>query len=152
MERRSAVKIAALATLAALLLGAEPSARADESLVLFVSADSVVSRLEMIEVRELFLGLTVIRNDRKLRALDNYSDSRVHEVFLQNVIAMPESAYARRLLLITLQQGGRRPGVYNSLAALLNAVALDPTAVSIAWAKDVANDRRFKILRVLWRD
>ena len=146
------MKIAVIATLAALLLGAEPSARADESLVLFVSAESPVSRLEIIEVRELFLGLTVIRNDRMLRAFDNYSDSRVHEVFLQNVIAMPESAYVRRLLLITLQQGGRRPGVYNSKTELLNAVAADPSAVSIAWATDVASDRRFKILRVLWRD
>jgi hypothetical protein len=146
------VKIAVIATLAALILGAGPSARADESLVLFVSAESPVARLETIEVRELFLGLTVIRNERTLRALDNYSDSRVHEVFLQNVIAMPESAYVRRLLLITLQQGGRRPGVYNSKTELLNAVAADPAAVSIAWAKDVANDRRFKILRVLWRD
>lgn len=146
------MKIAVIATLAALILCAGPSARADESLVLFVSADSPVTRLETIEVRELFLGLTVIRNDRTLRALDNYSDSRVHEAFLQNVIAMPESAYVRRLLLITLQQGGRRPAVYNSKTELLNAVAGDPAAVSIAWAKDVANDRRFKILRVLWRD
>ena len=146
------MRAAVIATLAALLLGAVPSARADESLVLFVSADSPVSRLEIIEVRELFLGLTVIRNDRSLRALDNYSDGRVHEVFLQNVIAMPESAYVRRLLLITLQQGGRRPTVYTSKAVLLAAVAADPAAVSIAWAKDVANDRRFKVLRVLWRD
>ena len=146
------MRIVVIATLATLLLGVEPPARADESLVLFVSADSPVTRLETIEVRELFLGLTVIRNDRTLRAFDNYSDSRVHEVFLQNVIAMPESAYVRRLLLITLQQGGRRPGVYNSKAELLNAVAADPSAVSIAWAKDVINDRRFKVLRVLWRD
>ena len=146
------MKLALLAMLAALLLSAEPAAGADESLVLFVSAESPVARLETIEVRELFLGLTVIRNDKTLRALDNYSDARVHEVFLQNVIAMPESAYVRRLLLITLQQGGRRPTVYTSKPDLLAAVAADPTAVSIAWAKDVANDRRFKVLRVLWRE
>lgn len=146
------MKFAAILTLAALLLGAVPSAQADESLVLFVSAESPVTRLEIIEVRELFLGLTVIRNDRTLRALDNYSDARVHEVFLQNVIAMPESSYVRRLLMITLQQGGRRPLVYSSKSDLLAAVAADPNAVSIAWAKDVANDRRFRVLRVLWRD
>lgn len=112
--------------------GAEPSARADESLVLFVSADSPVTRFETIEVRELFLCLTLIRGDRTLRALDTYSDSRVHEVFLQNVIAMPECTYVRRLLLIAPQQGGRRPVGYNSKTELLNAVARDPSAVSIA--------------------
>ncbi len=147
------MRMAFVAALAALLLGAVPPTRAaDESLVLFVSAGSPITRLEIIEVRKLFLGLTVIRSDLTLRALDNHSDGHLHEVFLQNVIAMPESAYNRRLLMLTLQQGARRPGIYTSTSELLAAVAADPSAVSVAWAKDVAGDRRVRVLRILWRD
>jgi len=45
-----------------------------------------------------------------------------------------------------------KPIAYQDIALLLKAVEADPTAVSYAWAKDVAHDSRIKILRVLWYD
>ena len=153
MERRPAVIRRLIIVAAALLLGAASSAsRAGETVVLIVSSASPVVHLETIEVRKLFLGLTVIRDELPLRALANQSDDRLHEVFLQNVIGMPEAAYERRLLMVALQQGARRPRVYTNTAELLNAVAVDPSAVSFARIEDVANDRRLRILRILWRD
>ena len=137
---------------ALLLLGAAPSRAAEHSMVLIVSADSPVNHLDAIEVRKLYLGLSVIRNGLPLRALDNRSDDKLHQAFLQNVVAMPEGVYERRLLSIMLQQGARRPQAFETASALLAAVAADPSAVSIAWATEVAQDRRIKVLRVLWRD
>ena len=138
---------------AALLLAPAASLRAAEQvMVLIVSAESPVTHLDVIDVRKLYLGLSVIRDDLPLRALENRSDDRLHEAFLQNVIAMPAGAYEKRLLLMTLQQGARRPRVYTSTAELIAAVAADPSAVTVAWSKDVAQDRRIKVLRVLWRD
>lgn len=131
---------------------APPAAVAEDRLVLIVSADSPVSRLEIIDVRKLFLGYVVMRGDLSLRAVANGSDERLHQAFLQNVIAMSTQAYEKRLLSMALQRGGRRPTVYSSTSALVAAVAADPAAVSIAWARDVLRDRRVKILRVLWRD
>lgn len=137
---------------ALLLLGAAPSVAADRSMVLIVSADSPVTHLDAIEVRKLYLGLSVIRAGLSLRALDNRSDDKLHQAFLQNVVAMPESVYERRLLSIMLQQGARRPQAFETATALLAAVAADPSAVSVAWATEVVQDRRIRVLRVLWRD
>ena len=153
MERRLAVKRVAALLCAALLLAPEAAPRAAEQvMVLIVSAESPVTHLDVIDVRKLYLGLSVIRDELPLRALENRSDDRLHEAFLQNVVAMPASAYERRLLLMTLQQGARRPRLYTSTSELLAAVASDPSAVTFAWANDVAQDRRIKVLRVLWRD
>jgi hypothetical protein len=131
---------------------ADPARTAEQTMVLIVSRDSPVAHLDVIDVRKLFLGLTVMSNGRQLRALDNRSDDKLRQAFLQNVIAMPERSYERRLLSITLQQGAHRPEAFEATPALLGAVAADPSAVSVAWATDVAQDHRIRVLRVLWRD
>ena len=137
---------------AATVRAADPPRGAEQTMVLIVGHDSPVTHLDVIEVRKLFLGLTVFNNGRQLRPLDNRSDDRLHQAFLQNVLAMPERAYERRLLSLALQQGAHRPEMFESTAALLNDLAGDPSAVSIAWATDVAQDTHIRVLRVLWRD
>jgi hypothetical protein len=166
VERRRAVTPAGVLVCTGLLLGsaslparaaeqprsAEQARPAEHVLVLIVGANSPVQHLDVIDVRKLFLGLTVSSSNLQLRALDNRSDDRLRQAFLQNVIAMSELAYERRLLAITLQQGARRPEVFKSAPDLLDAVAADPGAVSVAWIADVAHDHRIRVLRVLWRD
>ena len=65
-------------------------ASADETLVLIVSADSKVEQLDSLEVRKLFLGMTVIHNGDRLRPLRNESEPRLKDVFLQNVVSMTD--------------------------------------------------------------
>jgi hypothetical protein len=144
-------KHTATAVLLTLLAVALP-AWADDQLVLIVSADSKIEQLDSLEVRKLFLGLTVTHNGERLRPVLNEADARVKEVFLQNVVSMSDITYDRRLLRLALQQGRTQPNTYKDTALLLKAVATDPIAVSYAWAKDVAHDRDVKIIRVLWHD
>ncbi len=125
---------------------------AGETLMLIVSADSKVEQLDSLEVRKLFLGMTVVHNGDRLRPLLNEADSRLKEVFLQNIVSMTDMTYDRRILRLALQGGRSLPAVYTNTATLLNAVAADPTVVSYAWAKDVQHDKRIKMLRVLWHD
>ncbi len=144
-------RIAATAVLLALLMAGAP-ALADEQLVLIVSADSRIAQLDSVEVRKLFLGLTVTQNGTRLRPVLNEADARVKEIFLQNIVSMSDITYDRSLLRLTLIQGQRQPTAYQDVALLLQAVAADPSAVSYAWAKDAAHDPRIRILRVLWYD
>jgi hypothetical protein len=44
------------------------------------------------------------------------------------------------------------PKAYTNTSRLLAAVAADPTAVSVAWDWDVAQDKGIRVLRVLWHD
>ena len=144
-------RFAATAVLLTLLAAGTP-ALADEQLVLIVSADSKIAQLDSLEVRKLFLGLTVTQDGNRLRPVLNETDARVKEIFLQNVVSMSDITYDRSLLRLTLIQGQRQPTAYRDIALLLKAVAADPSAVSYAWAKDVARDSRLRILRVLWYD
>ena len=148
------MRLAAAYLLMVLLLpaGAAPTAPPTERLVLICSSDSPVEQLDSLEVRKLFLGMTVEHNGSRLRALLNEADPMVKEVFLQNVVAMTDTAYDRRLLRLALQRGALLPTVYTNTSQLLDAVAADPTAVSYAWYRDVAQNRKIKVLRVLWHD
>jgi hypothetical protein len=152
VERGNSVtKIAATAVLVTLLTATPPVWAADQ-LVLIVSADSKVQQLDSLEVRKLFLGLTVTQNGDRLRPVLDEADARVKEIFLQNIVSMSDTTYDRSLLRLALIQGQIKPIAYKDIALLLKAVEADPTAVSYAWAKDVAHESRIKILRVLWYD
>jgi hypothetical protein len=152
VERGNPVsKIAAAALLVALLTLSRPVSAADQ-LVLIVSADSKVEQLDSLEVRKLFLGLTVTYNGERLRPVLDEADVRVKEIFLQNIVSMSDTTYDRSLLRLALIQGQIKPIAYKDIALLLKAVEADPTAVSYAWAKDVAHESRIKVLRVLWYD
>jgi hypothetical protein len=144
-------RIAATAVFLA-LLSAGTEAFAGEQLVLIVSADSKIAQLDSHEVRKLFLGLTVTQNGNRLRPVLNETDARVKEIFLQNIVSMSDITYDRSVLRLTLIQGQRQPTAYKDLTALLQAVAAGPDAVSYVWAKEVAHDRRIRVLRVLWYD
>lgn len=144
-------RLAATAVLLALVVAAMP-AFGDEELVLIVSADSKIEQLDSLEVRKLFLGLTVTHDGHRLRPVLNEADARVSEIFLQNVVSMSDITYDRRLLRLALQQGRTQPTAFKDTALLIQAVGADPNAVSYAWAKDVAHDSRVRIVRVLWQD
>jgi hypothetical protein len=147
------VKSPAAKWLLALLLSvAALPACADDALVLIVGVDSKVDQLDSLQVRKLFLGMTVTHDGDRLRPLLNDADSRVRDIFLQNIVSMTDMTYDRRILRLALQGGRSLPAIYKDKVALINAVAADPTAVSYAWAKDVQHDRRIRILRVLWHD
>jgi hypothetical protein len=152
VERGNSVsKFTARAVLLTLLTAATP-ALAGEQLVLIVSAGSKIEQLDSLEVRKLFLGLTVTHDGNRLRPVLNEADDRVKEIFLQNIVSMSDSTYDRRLLRLSLIQGQTQPTAYKNITLLINSVAADPSAVSYAWAKDVAHEPRIRILRVLWYD
>jgi hypothetical protein len=152
VERGNSVnRIAATAVLVALLTLSRPVSAA-EQLVLIVSAASKIEQLDSLEVRKLFLGLTVTHNGDRLRPVLDEADARVKEIFLQNVVSMSDTTYDRSVLRLALIQGQIKPLAYKDIALLIKAVIADPTAVSYAWAKDVVHEPRIKILRVLWYD
>jgi hypothetical protein len=153
MERGVAVSRlrALLVALIACLAGISP-ARAEESVALIVSAQSPITHLDSLEVRKLFLGFSVILNGKPLHALRNSSEPRIKDIFFQNVVAMSESAYERRVLSFALQQGQTRPLEFTDRDVLIEAVSRDPAAVSFAFTSEVAGNPRIRVLRVLWHD
>jgi hypothetical protein len=133
------------------LLGATATIAADR-VVLIANVNNPVSEINTLEVQKLFLGLTVYAGGNPQHPIRNESDELLRQIFYQNVVSMSESNYQRRLLALTLQQGRTAPPVYRNSKELVSAVAADSAAISFAWAAEVANDPRIKILRVLGQE
>jgi len=128
-----------------------PAWAADERLMLVTGTQSPLTALNSLDVHKLFLGLTVIAHDRRLRPLRNESDELMRDVFFQNIVSMSESVYDRRMLALTMQQVGTVPVALPNTKAVFDALAADPDAVSYARADHAAKDPRIRALRVLWR-
>ena len=66
---------------------------------------ATLTQLDSLQVRKLFLGLTVTQNGNRLWPVLNETDARVKEIFLQNIVSMSDITYDRSLLRLTLIQG-----------------------------------------------
>jgi hypothetical protein len=140
------------ALLLALLFCTSLASASSQSVVLVVRADSPVADLESVAVRKLFLGVPVLVNGRPLHPIRNRSDARLDQIFLQEIAAMSQSAYDRQILIGVNRQGWLRPEEVDSQTRVLERLLSDPNAVSFMWQRDVANNPRIRVIRVLWSD
>ena len=141
-----------VALLVLLLGGALPVGARGDRVVLIVNATSPVVMLDAVDIKRLFLGIPVERGGVTLHALLNNSDAQLKNVFLQYVVSMSESAYQRRLLMLTLEQGRRMPTAYDDGGRLLAAVAANTGAVSYAWESAALRNPHVRVLRELWHE
>jgi hypothetical protein len=125
---------------------------AQRTVVLVVRADSVVTDLDSLAVHKLFLGFPVFVSGTPLHAVRNRSDEELEEIFLQQIVAMSESAYDRQVLVGLNRQGSIRPAEATTPERVLQDLYADPNAVSFMWLRDVAHNPRIRIIRVLWSD
>jgi hypothetical protein len=147
--RRALLRLAARLLLGLLMAG---GARAvpDERLVLVVGRGSRLERLGSLDLHKLYLGLSVVVEGVRLRAVRNLSDELMRQVFFQSIVSMSESVYDRRMLALTLQQGVSPPPALPTTRQVFDLLAQDPEVVSYAWAAEVEADPRVRVLRVLW--
>ena len=117
-----------------------------------VRADSSVTDLDSIAVRKLFLGLPVLINGKPLHPVRNRADQQLDEIFLQQIVAMSQSAYDRQVLIGLNRQGSIRPAEVTAQTRALEILYDDPSAVTFMWLRDVAHDPRVRVIRVLWSD
>ena len=82
---------------------------ADREVVLVAASTSPLHNLDSLELRKIYLGFIVKRDDKIVRALRNTGDKTLNSIFLQTVVAMSEKSYMRRLLFLPLRQGTPRP-------------------------------------------
>lgn len=152
MERGPILIMRRALLLLVLLFGAAFASADSQSVVLVVRADSGVVDLDPLTVRKLFLGVPVLVNASPLRAIRNRSDARLDEIFLQEIVAMSQSAYDRQILIGVNRQGWVRPQEVQTNSRALERVYADPNTVTFMWQHDVAHDAKIRVIRVLWTD
>lgn len=152
MERCAVLTMHRIPLLLVALLLALNAQAGSRQVVLVVNAEGPIAKLDSIEIRKVFLGLPVMRFARALHPIRNTSNSQLEQVFLQDIVAMSQSAYDRRVLGLVLRQGKPRPVELGSRDAVLAALYADRYAVSYVWLSDVVGNPRIRILRILWSD
>lgn len=152
--RLSVIRIRVLVIVVCIgVLSAAGPVYGEEALVLVAREDSSIGELNSLEIRKLYLGFNVRdRSDRQIYAITNLSDARLMKVFLQNVMAMTERAYNRRLLTLAVQSGRARPRQASSLEELHRYLTTNSMVVSCMWKKDVEKFGDLKVIKVLWAD
>lgn len=121
-------------------------------LVLVANSRSDVDTLTAAEIRKLFLGIPIERNQHSLVPLRNQTDPVLHEVFLQKVMFMSAPMYERTLLTRLLRTKGTRPHAYKTETELLQALQADANAVTYLWASQAESTPDLRIVVDLWRE
>ena len=152
MERGVLLNMRRALLLVLLMFSAAQACATARTLVLVTRADSDVTNLDSITVRKLFLGLPVLINGSPLHPLRNRSDAELDPIFLQQIVAMSQSAYERQILIGVNRQGWLRPVELNTSSRVLDMLYADPYAVTFMWLHEVAHNPRVRVIRVLWSD
>jgi hypothetical protein len=147
LNMRRAILILLLA-----LLTTQNLSAASNTLVLVVGADSKVPDLDSITIRKLFLGFPVLMDGSLVHPVRNRSDAAMDPIYLQEVVAMSQSAYERQILMGVNRQGWLRPAEVFSTSRALEILYSDPNAVTFMWLKDVVHDPKLRVVRILWSD
>lgn len=127
-------------------------AMAEHQMVLVAASSSPLHNVDSLELRKIYLGFTVMRDGHSVKGLLNTGDEDLNRIFYQNVVAMSEKSYMRRVVSLTLRKGNPRPAEYDKLDKLTDALSSDPYSVSYMWKVSAERSSNVKILRTLWEN
>ena len=153
MERRVSVRVrvAQFLIISALALTAATS-RADDAVVLVTDKNSTIESISSLDIRKIYLGISVTNDGKVIRALRRRDDERLNQIFLQSVIAMSQRSYERRLLSLVLKFGTPRPVEVDDRDELLELLARHSSSIAYMWKSEAESDSSVKIIRVLWQE
>lgn len=140
-----------LLLLVVLVLLAELAA-AEDSVVLVVGSDSPIEEISLLDIRKIYLGISVRLGGGTVRALRRDDDDQLNRIFMQSVIAMSERSYERRLLSLMLRFGTPRPEEIDSLDEVHRRLSQRPYSIAYMWKREAESDARVKVIRVLWQE
>jgi len=123
-----------------------------EQVVLVAGEKSPIENLSPLELRKVYFGIVVRFDNQIIRPFRNSSDSQLNQIFLQSVVAMTESSYERRLVLLTLKSGRPRPEKFTDQDGLVHALRECPYCISYMWRSDAERSIGIKVIKLLWQE
>jgi len=150
--RMKAAKLKVLLVCLCLICSSSIAQTTQRSLLLVCSENSTLESLSHAEVRKLFLGVPMTKDQVRLRPLLNTSDRLATDVFLQQIIFMSKREYERQLLSRVFRLGDPRPPEFENIDVLVKALLDTPGSMSFMWSEQLVNQSELKSLGVLWTD
>ena len=136
----------ALLTLQGAVVHADDASR---TLVLAAGGNTDIHGLTVDDVRFIFMGAPVVKNNLRLRPVLNESDPLLREVFLQKVMFVSWTHYQRRLVEESFRSGWPMPDVATDSTSLVRTLQAQPGTVTYMWESN-AHELGVKIIQVLW--
>ncbi len=133
----------------AVLLGQSYALQARE-LVLVCRSQESINVFSKTELRRLFLGFPVKKNNTLVNALRNTSENDVYQVFLQNVMFMSKRNYERRLLSLNFTRGNKVIPDYEDTLLLIKNIKKNSNNVSYVWRDNLDESQGLTVIQVLW--
>jgi hypothetical protein len=153
VERSLSVRVRVANTLLAVILVlAGEIAAAERTVVLVAARDAAMEEISLLDIRKAYLGISVTFGGNALRPLRRNDDEQLNQIFLQTVIAMSERSYERRLLSLMLKFGTPRPDEVDGPDEIYRRLAGNPNAIAYMWKREAEQDRRVKVVRLLWQE
>ena len=121
-----------------------------DHVVLINASEKQVPEFSSKEIRLLFLGYPVSKNNTLYVPLINHSSQQVYDMFLQKVMYMTESRYRRRLVSRVFQDGGEQPEHFDKQSELLSNLKSRPNTVTFVDLKKASQLDGVKIVQRLW--
>lgn len=151
MERRFSMKPVLTLLLFVVLLLSIRAIPAEQEVVLVVAHNSPIVELSALDIRKVYLGVSVTVDGHSIRSYRLNNDQRLNQIFMQSVIAMSEKSYERRLLSLTLKYGRPRPTEVDSPVMLMEFLKRNPLGIGYMWKSDAEKDAEIRIVKVLWQ-
>jgi len=120
------------------------------SLLLVSGVETEIGTFTHAELRKMFLGVPVIRDQVRLRPLLNSTDPLATSIFLQQVVFMSEREYRRQLLSRVFRLGDQPPPEYEDIDLLVEDLRSTRGSLTFMWSDQFAAYAGLKSLAVLW--
>ncbi len=133
-----------------LLTGASSVNSEDLRLFLVTKNENTPPALSKNELRSLFLGIPVYRNNNKLEPLINKSDERCYQTFLQSVLGMSNKRYERVQASMLDQAEMTVPPVYTDLDKLMFDLKKKNSAISFVFLEKELADDSLNVVQEIW--
>lgn len=102
------------------------------------------------ELRKVFLGVPVTREDVRLKPLLNSTDPLATSIFLQQVIFMSERDYRRQLVSRTFRFGDQPPSEHKEIDSLVEDLRSTPGSLTFMWSDQFESFEGLESLGILW--
>jgi hypothetical protein len=124
---------------------------AQEELILVGSKIENWKPLSAFELRKLYLGLPVPRDNSNLTPIRNKSDDSLDIAFHKFIVGMQSNSYQRKLLRNQMNYAVLPPAVVDDMNHLVKKLNASPYVVSYAWRSAVdTTDDKLQALQVIW--
>ncbi|VAW51364.1 hypothetical protein MNBD_GAMMA06-948 [hydrothermal vent metagenome] len=133
-----------------LLTGADSVKSEDLRLFVVTKTENTLPVLSKSELRSLFLGTPVYRNNKKLEPLINKSDERCYQTFLQSVLGMSNTRYERVQASMLDQKGAVVVPVYTDLDKLMFDLKRKNSAISFVFLEKELADNSLNVVQEIW--